>query len=109
MDIATGSARFLANRSDIDTHLVLSSSMKSADLSRMVDAMTILRQQRLLVTMLDETSSVGPIFNEAVRTGKPLSFFATGQRIPEDLQAANRTGLVTLILNGQPGQALSAA
>ena len=109
MDSAAGLARFLATRNDIDTHLVLSSSMKSADLSRMVDTFEIFGPQRLLFTRLDETGSVGPIFNEAVRTGKPLSFFTTGQRIPEDLQAVNRSGLVNLILSGQPGQALCAA
>lgn len=109
MDSAAGLARFLSTRSDIDTHLVLSSSMKSADLSRMVDTFEIFGPQRLLFTRLDETGSVGPVFNEAVRTGKPLSFFTTGQRIPEDLQAVNRTGLVNLILSGQPGQALCAA
>jgi flagellar biosynthesis protein FlhF len=109
MDSAAGLARFLATRNDIDTHLVLSSSMKSADLSRMVDTFEIFGPQRLLFTRLDETGSVGPIFNEAVRTGKPLSFFATGQRIPEDMRAVDRAGLVNLILNGQPGQALCAA
>jgi hypothetical protein len=41
IDSAAGLARFLATRSDIDTHLVLSSSMKSADLSRMVDTFEI--------------------------------------------------------------------
>ena len=64
--------------------------MKSADLSRVVDAFEIFRPQRLLFTKLDETGSFGPILNEAARTGKPLSFFTTGQRIPEDLEAASR-------------------
>jgi flagellar biosynthesis protein FlhF len=109
MDSAAGLARFLAARTDIDTQLVLPSSMKSADLSRVVDSFEIFGPQRLLFTKLDETGSFGPIFNEAARTGKPLSFFTNGQRIPEDLQAASRTGLVDLILTGQPGHALSAA
>ena len=79
---------FLSTRSDIDTHLVLSASMKPADLSRMVDAFGLLRPQHLLFTKLDETGSYGPILSEAARTGKPLSFFTHGQRIPEDLEAA---------------------
>ena len=36
----------------------------------------IFRPRRLLFTKLDETGSFGPILNEAVRTGKPLSFFS---------------------------------
>jgi flagellar biosynthesis protein FlhF len=102
-------ARFLSTRSDIDTHLVLSASMKSADLSRMVDAFEPFAAQRLLFTKLDETSSFGPILNEAARTGKPLSFFSNGQRIPEDLEAASRGRLTELILTSQSARARSAA
>jgi flagellar biosynthesis protein FlhF len=67
----------------------------------MVDAFEILRPQHLLFTKLDETASFGPIFSEAARTRKPLSFFTTGQRIPEDLEAATQARLVDLIMNGQ--------
>jgi flagellar biosynthesis protein FlhF len=91
-------AQFLSTRTDIDRHLVLSSSMKSADLSRVIDAFEIFRPQRLLFTKLDETVSPGGIVNEVARTRKPLSFLATGQRIPEDLEAATLTRLIDPIL-----------
>lgn len=109
-DLADSSslAHFLSTRKDIDTHLVLSASMKPADLSRMVDAFEILRPQRLLFTKLDETGLFGAIFSEAARTRKPLSFFTTGQRIPEDLEAASQARLVELILAGE-SRAVSAA
>jgi flagellar biosynthesis protein FlhF len=104
-----GLAQFLSTRSDIDSQMVVSSSMKSADLSRVVDSFEAFRPQRLIFTKLDETGSFGPIFNESVRTGKPLSFFATGQRVPEDLEAASRSRLAELILGGQGSRAQSAA
>ena len=91
-------AQFLSSREDIDTQLVVSSSMKSADLSRVVDSFETFRAERLIFTRLDETGSFGPILNEAVRTGKPLSFFTTGQRIPEDLETATKNRLAELIL-----------
>jgi flagellar biosynthesis protein FlhF len=102
-------AQFLSTREDIDTHLVVSSSMKSADLSRVVDSFETFRPQRLIFSRLDETGSFGPMLNEAARTGKPLSFFTTGQRIPEDLEAATKNRLAELILGGASGQAQSAA
>jgi flagellar biosynthesis protein FlhF len=102
-------AQFLSGRSDIDTQLVVSSSMKSADLSRVVDGFEVFRPQRLIFTKLDETGSFGAILNEAVRTGKPLSFFTGGQRIPEDLEAATKNRLAELILGGTSGLAVSAA
>jgi flagellar biosynthesis protein FlhF len=101
-------AHFLSTRTDIDTHLVLSASMKSADLTRMIDAFEILRPKHLLFTKLDETGSFGAIFSEAARTRKPLSFFTTGQRIPEDLEAASQSRLVELILTGRNRAAAAA-
>jgi flagellar biosynthesis protein FlhF len=102
-------AHFLATRGDIDTHLVLPASMKAADLSRIVDAFEILRPQHLLFTKLDETGTYGPIFGEAARSGKPLSFFTAGQRIPEDLEAASSERVLDLVLHGFGGRARSAA
>ena len=102
-------ARFLASRKDIDTHLVLPSSMKPADLTRVVDRFEIFRPRRLLFTKLDETVSFGAILSEAARTGKPLSFFATGQRIPEDLEEVRPQRVSELVLAGVCGQAQSAA
>jgi flagellar biosynthesis protein FlhF len=94
-------ARFLATRADIDTQLALAASVKPADLARMVDAYQVFKPQRLVFTKLDETASFGAIFNEAVRTGMPLSFFATGQRIPEDLEEVTPGRLTGMILSGQ--------
>jgi len=109
MEADCGLARFLSSRSDIDTHLVLSSSTKAADVTRMVDRFEIFRPQRLLFTRLDETESLGPILNEAARTRKPLSFFSNGQRIPEDLEAVTWDRLVERLLGAPASQAASAA
>jgi flagellar biosynthesis protein FlhF len=108
LEDSAGLAGFLSTRPDIDTQLVLSASMKSADLSRVVDSFEVFRPQRLLFTRLDETATFGSIFNEAARTGKPLSFFANGQRIPEDMEAASRNRLSELILAGPSGRARAA-
>ena len=109
LEHSPGLARFLATRGDVDTQLVLSCSTKAADLTRMVDGFEIFRPQRLLFTRLDETNSFGPIFNEAARTRKPLSFFTGGQRIPEDLEIASRSRLSELILAPRPAAARAVA
>jgi flagellar biosynthesis protein FlhF len=109
MDNASDLAQFLSTRPDVDPHLLLPASMKSADLSRVVDSFEIFRPQHLLFTKLDETSSFGPILNESARTSKPLSFFTNGQRIPEDLEIAGRDRLAELILTGYSNQARTAA
>ncbi len=109
LDAAAGLAQFLSTRPDIDTQLVVSASTKPADLSRAVDAYEIFRPQRLLFTRLDETGSFGPILNEAARTGKALSFFATGQRVPEDLEEATKSRLAGMALIRPSTRASAAA
>jgi flagellar biosynthesis protein FlhF len=109
LDGATPLARFLSTRSDIDTQLVLPSSMKGTDMARTGAAFDAFRPQRLLFTKLDETVSFGPLLGEAVRGGKPVSFFTTGQRIPEDLETASRKRLVELVLAGSCARVRTAA
>lgn len=101
LDAGASLARFLAVRQDIDTQLVLPASMKAGDLSRVVDAFQIFGPQRLLFTKIDETSSYGPIVNETVRTGKPVSFLTAGQRIPEDLEIASAPRIAGMVMTGR--------
>jgi flagellar biosynthesis protein FlhF len=107
MDAAAELASFLKSRADIDTHLVLTASMRSADLSRVVDRYEIFGPRKLIFTRLDETESFGPIWSEAVRSGKPVSFLTAGQRVPEDLEEAAPERIVDLVL--RPGAAGAAA
>jgi flagellar biosynthesis protein FlhF len=105
---ANSLAHFLSTRQDIDTQLVLPSSMKAADLTRVVDSFKTFSPRRLLFTKIDETGSFGPILNESVRTETPVSFLATGQRIPEDLETASAGRLAELILPRHTGVAKAA-
>jgi flagellar biosynthesis protein FlhF len=108
-DAAEELARFLASRPDIDTHLVLTASMRSADLSRVVDRYEVFRPAKLLFAKLDETGTFGPILNQVVRTGKPVSFLAAGQQIPEDLEPATKERVLDLLTRpAQPVEALAA-
>ena len=91
-------ARFFSTRVDIEKHLILSASMKNADLSFVVDQYRVFDPNRLLFTKLDETATRGAIWSEAVRTGIPLSYWTTGQKIPEDIAEASKQELLDAIL-----------
>lgn len=84
-------ARMIASHPEIDTHLVLSASMRPSDLSRIADRYEIFQPKKLLFTRLDETDSYGALISEAVRLSLPISFLATGQQIPDDLEPASKT------------------
>lgn len=103
MDGAAELAAFLASQSNLDVHLVLTASMKSADLPQVVDRFAVFRPRKLIFTRLDETGSFGPILSQAARTGLPVSFLAQGQQIPEDLEPATQDGILDLVLGRKPG------
>jgi len=100
---------FLARLNHKEVHLVLPASMKSADLSRVVRGFEEFKPDFLLFTKLDETESFGAIVSTAIQAEKPLSFFANGQSIPEDLEAANLETLLEPLFTRERAGAISAA
>ncbi len=90
---------FLHESTQIERHLVLSATSKTLDMREIIDRFGVCNPDRLLFTKLDETSTFGPIFNELVRTQKPMSYIADGQRVPEDLHALRGDQIVDIVLN----------
>jgi flagellar biosynthesis protein FlhF len=109
MDQGADLAAFLRSRPDIDTHLVLSASMKSADITRAVERFEIFGPAKLLFTRLDETETLGPVFNEASRTQKPVSFLTAGQQVPEHLEPATKGRIADLLLCSEAAESRAAA
>lgn len=57
-----------------EVHLVLPAAWHRAGLRRTIDRFEIFRPTRLLFTMVDQAAVFGPMIEEALRTGKALSF-----------------------------------
>jgi flagellar biosynthesis protein FlhF len=93
-ELGSGLASLLARRQEIDTHLVLTASMRPEALRQAADLYGAFRPSKLLFTHLDEATSYASMFCEAARRELPLSFFATGQSVPEDLEPAEVRGIV---------------
>jgi len=89
---------FLQDQSDIEVHLVLSATTKGADLNDIVEKFEVLHPNYLIFSKMDETSAYGPLFNQIVRTKKPVSYVTTGQNVPEDFEFANRDMLADLVI-----------
>ena len=79
-------------------HLVLACPTRDADLKRALEGFGIFAPQSLIFTKLDETRTYGPILNLAVKSGRPVSYLANGQRVPDDLEEATREGLAKRLL-----------
>ena len=89
MDSAKEIASCLEALANKQVHLVLPASMKRADLTRCIRDYAVFHPDYLLFTKLDETESQGAILSAALEADKPLSFFANGQNIPEDIEPAH--------------------
>jgi flagellar biosynthesis protein FlhF len=92
-------AVFLKKADFIERHLVLSATTKPSDMRKIMDQFEICCPDHLLFTKLDETSTPGPILNELVRTQKSFSYYTDGQRVPDDLHAVPREGLMDIVLH----------
>ena len=97
MDRAAELARFLTARAAVDTHLVLTATMKSADLRRVAESFEIFHPSSLMFTRVDETGSFGTAFSLSASLGKPISFLGTGQAIPDDFEGAARARILHLL------------
>jgi flagellar biosynthesis protein FlhF len=82
----------------IETHLVLSANTRMQDLRRTLARYDVCAPSRLLFTRLDETLEYGNLFELAYQTTLPLSYWGTGQQVPEDLELAQPGRLADLLL-----------
>lgn len=101
-------ARLISTHPEIDTHLVLPASMKPADMARVIERYEIFAPKKLLFTRIDETERFGALVNEAARRSLPVSFLASGQQIPDDLEPATKARIAGLVLGTDDSTARSA-
>ncbi|MCZ7626220.1 MAG: AAA family ATPase [Candidatus Methylomirabilis sp.] len=78
-----------ARRDDgYEVHLVLSATTKRADLLQAVEGYRPLHFSSIIATKIDETATVGPMCEAALAAAVPISYFTTGQEVPDDIEEA---------------------
>jgi flagellar biosynthesis protein FlhF len=89
----------LKDLGDVETQLVLSVTAQEKIFLESVKQFSLLGIDRVLFTKMDEGMSFGALFNFSLRTRIPFSYFTMGQRVPEDIEVANREKVIKLIFN----------
>jgi len=102
-------AECLRHISNKQVHLVLPASMRRDSLTRCIRDYAGFEPDCLLFTKLDETDSRGAILSTVLEADKPLSFFASGQNIPEDIEPASASALLESMFRKEVVEAVSAA
>jgi flagellar biosynthesis protein FlhF len=90
---------FFTEHQHIGVHLVLSSTASRPNLNDTVARFKPLGLTSLVFTKLDESTVFGPLLSTALHAQIPMSYFTTGQRVPEDIEVATPERVVDLILN----------
>lgn len=86
------------NNIPIESHLCLSATTKGDDLDYLVEQFSVFNPQHLIFTKLDESSRLGELYNVMVNTGLPLSYMTTGQKVPSDIEIADKNEFIEQIL-----------
>lgn len=78
----------------IEVHLVIPAYVSMTAAHRIFQRFTRLKPAKLLLTNIDAVEGTGNLIELAAKSGLPLSFFGTGQQVPEDIEQVSKTALL---------------
>ncbi len=81
--------------------LVLSATTKYKDLKKIVDNYRSVSDFQLIFTKLDETSTLGSLYNITCYSDSSIAFVTCGQNVPDDIETFNAQRIVKQLLGGE--------
>lgn len=83
---------------DKEVFLVLSATTDPITLRNIVKQYSFLEDYKIIFTKIDEIENYGNILNTKFYTENPLSYFTTGQNVPDDIEIVNTEKVVKFLL-----------
>ncbi|WP_025785030.1 flagellar biosynthesis protein FlhF [Sporosarcina sp. D27] len=83
---------------EMESYLVLSTTTKESDMRSIVDQFLEFPISQFIFTKLDETETIGPVFNLLTDYNMGIAYVTDGQEVPEDLEEATVDKILTLLL-----------
>ena len=71
-----------------EVFLTVTASTRTRDLFLIYEKYSLFNPDKFIFTKIDETFSLGNLFNLKMKTDIPTAYFTTGQRVPEDIEIA---------------------
>jgi flagellar biosynthesis protein FlhF len=90
----------IVEEADREVFLVLSATTKYRDLVKISQTYSEITKYSLIFTKLDETDTIGSIFNIHMLTGAPLSYTTWGQNVPDDIGKIDAQSIAKQLLGG---------
>ncbi len=85
---------------EIESHLLLSATTRHDVISKTIESFNNSRVDRIIITKIDESPSIGHLYNCLMSAKKPVSYLTIGQKVPEDIKPATSDLLASLFFNG---------
>jgi flagellar biosynthesis protein FlhF len=82
--------------SSSEIHLAVSATTKASDVEEILKTFEPFRYRAVILTKLDETLRIGNILSVLAAQGKPVSYIADGQSVPQDIE---RASVLRLLMN----------
>lgn len=79
-----------------ESYLVLAITAKQKDLESIIEQFKNLKIEKFIFTKLDETNSIGTMFNLMIKYNKGLAYYTNGQEVPEDIEQPSSDSLLEL-------------
>jgi len=84
-------------KTDLDIHLVLSATTKCHDALDVITRFNQLMYRKIIISKLDETNTIGSLLS-VLNKDKRLSYFTTGQSVPDDIELAEKQKLLDMLV-----------
>ena len=81
----------------VESYLVLALTAKQKDLESIIEQFMDLAIEKFIFTKLDETNSIGTMFNLMIKYNKGLAYYTNGQEVPEDIEQPSSDSLLELL------------
>ena len=88
----------LFSSKDLSISLVLSLTHRYSDIKVITDNFHKIGVSEVIMTKLDETKAMGPIFNIMEEYYLPVTFITTGQSVPDDMIQTKKEILLDLVM-----------
>ncbi|MBJ6724815.1 flagellar biosynthesis protein FlhF [Geomesophilobacter sediminis] len=89
---------YLESQQGIEVYLCMAATTRAREMDEIVAKFGVLPINRLLFTKVDESESFGCLVDAHLRHKLPLSYFTTGQKVPEDIEVATPRKIANLVL-----------
>lgn len=86
---------------EMESFLVLSMTSKEEDMRVIINQFNALPIEKFIFTKMDETGSIGSMFNLMRDYGIGTAYYTDGQEVPEDITEADSKRLIGLLLEGE--------